>query len=455
MQTNLFLYLLYALCTAGILYVFPTKYKAYFLLFTNIVFYALCDLRFLGLLLFSMGWTYFISFQLTSHHSHRKCWLLASLVPVVLILCFFKYFHFFVPTGTLTALSLLMPLGLSYYTFKLISYSCDIYLQKSEPEHNFAAFALYITFFPQITCGPISHSKEITTWFHTLSKPDNTMLSSGFYLILSGLFKKMVIADRLSGYVNTIFSSPDSYPSLALWMAAFFYSIQLYCDFAGYSEIAIGLGNLMGIPCAVNFDKPYFSYNVKEFWRRWHISLSSWLRDYIYIPLGGNNGTHFQKNIRVLITFAVSGLWHGNSLNFLFWGIWHGFWNIISPKKSTCKFLFCIQILLTDLVVMFGWIFFRSQTLPAAFQFIRHMFDSFSLSMDLIIQSVLPFTGDYACAAYLLTVCLFIFILFLMEYREYKHGEKQLFRPGYAFFFLGSILLFGVIGQNSFLYANF
>ena len=346
-----------------------------------------------------------------------------------------------------------MPLGISYYTFKIISYLADIYLQKRAPETSFIHYAIYVSFFPQIICGPIARSLEITD---TLKKDlifNKSLVHSGSLLILSGLFKKLVIADRLNIYVNSIFSSPAAYPSLALWMAAFFYTVQLYCDFAGYSEIAIGICNLFGFTSRSNFNLPYFSYNIKDFWKRWHISLSSWLQDYIYIPLGGNRKGVLRQKFNVLITFLVSGLWHGNGLNFIAWGLYHGILNLFPSKKPVSKWGQFFQTLITFLCVMFGWILFKASSIQNAAAFFLQMFSSWQFDMNSIIASIMPFTGDYSCLAHLLTVALFLLILLIYEWKEYLHPDRKY--PSKYFIYAVSVLFFGMIGQNSFLYANF
>lgn len=265
----------------------------------------------------------------------------------------------------------------------------------------------------------------------------------------------MVIADRISSYTQLIFSSPLNYPSLALFISAFLYTIQLYCDFCGYSEVSIGISNLLGIECSPNFLFPYFSYSIKDFWRRWHISFSSWLKDYIYIPLGGNRHGRFRQCINVLITFLVSGLWHGTGLNFLIWGLWHGILNLFPAKKAANCGKYILQTVVTFLCVTLGWILFNSASMDIFFTYIRHMVIDFRLNYNVIVSSILPFTGDYSCLSYFAILILFIIILFVFEVREFK--EDIVRAPGMkkSLFFLISILLFGVIGQNHFLYANF
>lgn len=456
MQSNILLFVLFSIISAITLNFIPVKYKKYMLLFLNLLFYGLCDLKFLFLILLGIVWSYYIGRLIVTKLELRKFYLCLGIIPIVIILCFFKYYNFFVPEGE-DVLQVVMPLGISYYTFKIISYMVDVYRQKRCIEGTLIEYAVYVSFFPQIICGPISRSEDIMGQLRHLSKISGELMSDGMYLILSGLFKKLVIADRLNSYVNAIFANPSGYPGLALWMAAFFYTIQIYCDFAGYSEIAIGAANLLGIKCKANFQLPYFSYSIKDFWRRWHISLSSWLRDYIYIPLGGNRKGPFFKNINILLTFLVSGIWHGNGFNYLFWGIYHGFFNLFNYKSASSVWKRALQIIATFFVVMFGWIFFKAATLQTALSYIGAMFCNLSISLESIIASVIPFTGDFSCLAYLLCVCLFIVVLFFMEYREFSDKIRNVKKEKTVqmVIYISSIILFGVIGQSSFLYANF
>ncbi len=452
MQTNIILILLFSIITAILFYNIPLPWRKYYLFCINFIFYFLCDPKYVILVLLGIFWSYYWGNRIYSNVFRRQVSLFIGIMPTLIILLFFKYYHFFIPNGNLT-LIIVMPLGISYYTFKIISYLVDIYFKKRTPDPSFINYAVYISFFPQIICGPITRSMEITDTLKNDLVLHKSLLQSGFLNILSGLFKKLVIADRLNTYVNTIFSNPAGYSSLALWMAAFFYTIQIYCDFAGYSEIAIGIGNLLGFECKPNFNLPYFSYNIKDFWKRWHISLSSWLQDYIYIPLGGNRKGVLRQKINILITFLISGLWHGNGLNFICWGLWHGLLNLLPSQKPSSKLLQLTRTLITFICVMFGWILFKASSVQNAVTFIIQMFSDWQISMNDIITSVMPFTGDYSCLAHLLTICLFILILIIYEWKEYLHPDTK--HPSKYFIYAVSVLFFGMIGQNSLLYANF
>lgn len=452
MQTNIILFLLFSILVTIIFYLIPLKCRRWFLLCVNFFFYFLCDPKFGILIIASIFWSYYCGQRITPSNINRKIYLFIGIVPILIILVFFKYYRFFIPSNSLS-LNILMPLGISYYTFKIISYLADIYLLKRGAESSFVNYAIYVSFFPQIICGPIERSEGMTNTLQKALPLNKQLIHSGLLSIISGLFKKLVIADRLNAYVNSIFAAPASYPSLALWMAAFFYTIQIYCDFAGYSEIAIGICNLLGFECKKNFNLPYFSSNIKEFWKRWHISLSSWLQDYVYIPLGGNRKGVLRKRIHIIIVFLVSGLWHGSSLNFIFWGLWHGILNLFSPNKTYRRLPRFFETLVTFICVMFGWILFKADSIQDALTYILQMFRNLSISLNAIVSSVMPFTGDYSCLAHLLTVCLFILILFIYEQKEFLHPDKEY--PIKYFIFSISILFFGAIGQNSFLYANF
>ena len=463
------LLLAFAVITA-LYYVIPKKGRLYFLLGANVLFYLLCDWRMFAILAAETVWT-FLCGRFIAEKKNRKAWLIAGIIPVVLALLGFKYFNFFSQSinaalaafgigATEMTLNLLIPLGISYYTFRMISYLADIYKKKYEAETRFVTYAVYVSFFAHILSGPIERYDRFKASVSEGLIFRSDLAQNGFYRILLGLFMKAVIANRLAGYVSAVFSSPGTHPSLALWLAAFFYSVQLYCDFAGYSEIAIGFSNLLGFDTIENFRRPYLSTNIRDFWNRWHISLSSWLRDYIYIPLGGNRCSKWRRAFNVMITFLICGMWHGAGWNFLFWGGYHGVINILTPREKEKKHGFVYRLLsalLTFLLVMFGWIFFGSSSLGAAFSYIKQMFSGLSFNTNAILYSIMPFTNDNTCAAFFLTVCLFILILLIFEILEDKRKkpQKTLALSAWQVFFLVSTVLFGVFGTSSFIYANF
>lgn len=454
MDENIVLFVSFSILAAFIYMIIPLRIKRGYLLLANALFYLLLDFRYFFLLLISILISYGFTKALVKKAGTRfhKVVFVLGITFSLSILAFFKYCNFFLNNQNgLTRI--LMPLGISYYTFKIVSCLFDTYKTQGEFAVSLSDYAIYISFFPQIICGPITRADEICNYINPEKKINLQDVKMSGFLIISGLFKKIVIADRLSLYVNTIFSDYTSYPAIALWMAVFFFTVELYCDFAGYSEIVIGITRLFGFHCEDNFKLPYFSTNIKEFWNRWHISLSAWLRDYIYIPLGGNRVSKTRQRLNVLIVFLVSGIWHGNNLNFIIWGIWHGILSILSPKRADRSITRLLQSVGTFICVMFGWILFKTDTLMDSFCYIKGMFLNFSLDINSIIIAVLPFTGDYACLAYLLTVCMFIILLFVFEWRDYTDHECNLWIR--ATIFIISILFFGTMGKESFIYANF
>lgn len=459
--------LCFFLVILAIYYILPQKFRWGLLLTGSIVFYACADLKMLLLIGGSILISYYAGLKMERSESKRvrRGWMSSCIALLVAILMLFKYFGFFSSSmnnlmgavglaSSAKVFNLVMPLGISYYTFKIISYLVDIYQRKITSEKHLGFYALYVSFFPQILCGPIERAEHLIPQLKSGCRYDDSLAAEGAERIILGLFKKLVIADRLSLYVNTIFDAPTAYPGIASIMAAFFYSIQLYCDFSGYSDLAIGMAMMFGIRTKENFSYPYFSRSIKEFWSRWHISLSGWLRDYIYIPLGGNRKGKLRKNLNTLAVFFVSGIWHGNSFNFIFWGLLHGFWNMLStPKKEEVPlWRNLLQMLITFCGITFTWIFFRARDLTAAFTMIRHALFDFGISINQITASLLPFTGDNTCAAYFLIICLLILFLGVFEWRK-VHGKKT--SCGWIAAMLAITLLLGQFGSNSFLYGQF
>ena len=450
-----------------IYYMLPLKLRWWLLLGASIVFYASADWKMLALIGASIGISYFAGLKMAEakENSQKKKWMTATILLLVVILMIFKYYGFFANAvaglmenmglGTNSLVfQIAMPLGISYYTFKIISYLVDIYKEKIEAEKHFGYYALYVSFFPQILCGPIERADHFIPQLKYGCKYEEKLAAEGLERIIIGLFKKLAIADRLALYVGTVFDAPTAYPGLASIMAAFFYSVQIYCDFSGYSDMAIGMAQMLGIRTRENFNYPYFSRSIKEFWSRWHISLSSWLRDYIYIPLGGNRKGKLRKNLNTLAVFLVSGVWHGSSMSFVLWGGLHGLWNTIStPKKEdTPAWKQILQVLTTFIGVTFTWVFFRAKDLATAVTMLKHMVVGFGISVDQITASLLPFTGDNTCAAYFLIICLLILFQAVFEWLRTR-GKATSY--GWIAAMLALTLLLGQFGSSSFLYGQF
>lgn len=457
MNISVLFIIAYGITTSIFLLLFNnSNHKRYVLFMSSTIFYIYIDPKYYLLLLSSIIYSFFLC--KIQKNKPSKLGLFLATIPLILILFYFKYKHILFNLNTLY-----IPLGLSYYSFKIISYCIDTYNNKSNLEIQFIDYYNYITFFPQILCGPISRVDTLGLQLKNLVSPSRNQLNLSIYLILSGLFKKIVIADRITSYVNSIFNSPYSYPALSLWLAAFLFTIQIYCDFAGYSEIAIGISLLMGIDVQPNFLFPYFSYSISEFWKRWHISLSTWLKDYIYIPLGGSRKGHIRTCINLLITFLVSGMWHGSGITFIIWGLFHGIISMIPIKKAKNFFSKSIQIMITFVLISFSWIIFNSKSLTHLINYVKIMFVDFNLSTTNIINSILPFTNDYTCLSYLLVVIIQISILAIFELNDIRffsnHGYSTHKYPPISYYrifvFICFIIFFGTWGQNSFIYAQF
>jgi D-alanyl-lipoteichoic acid acyltransferase DltB (MBOAT superfamily) len=328
------------------------------------VFYGWWDWRFLSLIIFSTVVDYLIGQRLRTEdkQSKRKVLLWTSIVVNLGFLGFFKYYNFFLENFVdafslfgmqinANSLNIILPVGISFYTFQTLSYTIDVYRKKLEPTKDFIAFSAFVCFFPQLVAGPIERATNLLPQFINNRKFNYKQAVNGVKLIIWGFFMKLVVADRLSIYVDAIYGNPVNHSSITLITATVFFTFQIYCDFAGYSNIAIGCSKLLGIDLMTNFKRPYFSQNVSEFWSRWHISLSSWFRDYLYIPLGGNRVNALRKKTNLIITFTVSGLWHGANWTFVIWGLINGVYLIafkgLNIKRSVNIFNTLLQIMTT------------------------------------------------------------------------------------------------------------
>ncbi|MDR2490041.1 MAG: MBOAT family protein [Spirochaetaceae bacterium] len=309
-----------------------------FLLALSLFFYGSWKPEYLALIILSVLVTWASGLLMEGQSRNRKRIVLAgSLVLNLGILFFFKYYGFFAETLRLLApnapampsFNVLLPVGISFYTFQALGYSIDVWYGRVRAERNLCTYALFVTFFPQLVAGPIERTGSLLPQFKTNHGFDYDRVTSGLKLAAWGMFKKVVIADRLALYVNGVYGEPAAYPAAALALATFFFAFQIYCDFSGYSDIAIGCARVLGFNLMTNFRQPYFAASIADFWRRWHISLSAWFKDYLYIPLGGSRRGAFRQKVSLLVTFLVSGLWHGAAWHFLAWGALHGILQII------------------------------------------------------------------------------------------------------------------------------
>jgi alginate O-acetyltransferase complex protein AlgI len=338
----------------------------------------------------------------------KRVYLIVSIVSTMLILFVFKYFNFVNDnlaelakllgvSYPIPALKLILPIGLSFHTFQSLSYVIEVYRGNQRPERHFGVYALYVMFYPQLVAGPIERPQNMLHQFHEEHRFDADRAVYGFTRIAYGLFKKVVVADRVALYVNEIYLNLDRYSTIPVLLAVFFFSIQIYCDFSGYSDVAVGTAEVMGFRLMENFDRPYLSASISEFWKRWHISLSTWLRDYVYIPLGGSRVSPARRYFNLVVTFFLSGIWHGANWTFLAWGLIHGVG--VAAEAATARargrvadvilskrlggLRRVLGVAFTFAFVSFAWIFFRATSMRQAFTVVRKIF-RFELSFNLI-----------------------------------------------------------------------
>ena len=344
----------------------PNKYRAFFLLLVSYGFYMTFSAGYVLLLFVMSLLAYFVGLYCSSRS------LIAGVMIQVGVLAFFKYANLLPGWSD----SLVVPVGISFYLFKSISYMADVYKGKLQPEKKPVFFFLYLAFFPDVVSGPINRAEVLIPQLKEEKAFDYDRAVYGMRLILLGLFKKLLIADTLSRYVNPVFETPGAYMGISYLAAALFYTIEIYCDFSGYSDMAVGIARLFGVCSMENFKSPYLSANIKEFWERWHRSLSGWLRDYVYIPLGGSRKGKLRTYFNLMITFLISGIWHGANLTFLVWGALHGIYQVVYRfYKKHCKWEMpkIIGVALTFAFVSLAWIFFRADSVYDAFYMIRYM----------------------------------------------------------------------------------
>lgn len=380
------------------------KWQNLFLLSASYLFYGWWDWRFLFLIGFSSIADYWIGLRLAKATSlwARKVFLVVSLVVNLGLLGFFKYYGFFIESLKdsfsflgydlpIRGLNVVLPVGISFYTFQTLSYTIDIYRRKIQPHRGLVDFLAFVSFFPQLVAGPIERASNLLPQFKQERTFDPLQATDGLRQILWGLFKKVAVADNCAVIANRVFEDPNAYPGSVLALGTVFFAIQIYCDFSGYSDIAIGTARLFGFNLMQNFAFPYFSRDIAEFWRRWHISLSTWFRDYVYIPLGGNRGSSFVLYRNIVIVFLLSGFWHGANWTFLIWGALHAVFflplvisgvhkyhnNDVSQGRILVSIPDALKIFGTFALVCFAWIFFRAETLGGAFEYIARMFTTF------------------------------------------------------------------------------
>jgi alginate O-acetyltransferase complex protein AlgI len=407
-----------------------------------------------------------------SEGKRRKWLLIISLISNIGVLAIFKYYDFFVDNlnfvllqselipepfpmlGTLVP-GIILPIGLSFHTFQAMSYTIEVYRGHQPAERHFGLYALYVMFYPQLVAGPIERPQNVLPQFHQFHPFNWEEVKAGLMQMGWGLFKKVVIADRLALMVDHAYGTPQDQSGATLWVATFFYTFQIYCDFSGYSDMAIGAARVMGFKLMTNFRSPYLSKSISEFWGRWHISLSTWFRDYLYIPLGGNRVSEGRVYANLMIVFMVSGLWHGASWNFIVWGTLHGLYLVLAKARDSylpvlklrpTPWVNVLHVVVTFLLVMIAWVFFRATTLSDALYIINALAalpDSLQVASPLS-QAELIFS--------------FGLILFLLLKEKYQPAIQPT-STGRFYFLVGGmaalIYVFGIFNSNQFIYFQF
>ena len=462
----------------------PEKFRIQniLLIVASYIFYACWDYRFLFLLIFSTSLDYFTGLKIFQSQSKRqkKIWLFVSLIINLGILGFFKYYNFFIESFSdllmflgfqpnIWTLKIILPVGISFYTFHGLSYVLDIYNEKIKPTRNVIDYSLFVSFFPLLVAGPIERATHLLPQLQRPKYFNRSTAVDGLKQILWGLLKKIVIADNCAVIVDQVFSNHETMPAHALILGAIFFTFQIYGDFSGYSDIALGSARLLGIELLRNFNYPYFSRDIAEFWRRWHISLTTWFKDYLYIPLGGSRGSTWMSVRNTFIVFLLSGFWHGANWTFIFWGVIHVLYflpllltksnrkNVVSVafgrKVPTSKEFF--QMGLTFVLVAFAWIFFRAENISQAFSYISNVFSPSFFSFDIGNYQI---GGRSKVLMTLLLIIAFVCVEWLGREKQYAIADlgikKKWKRYALYYSILIIILLLGEEGQQ-FIYFQF
>lgn len=495
---NSFHFLLFFPIVAFIYYVIPQKRRWALLLVASYYFYMSWNPAYIVLIITSTLIDYFAALKMDgiAEKKKRRIYLVLSLFTNLGLLFVFKYFNFFSLSANLILdqvnifyhfpkLKFLLPVGISFYTFQTLSYTIDVYNDKIKPEKHLGIFAVYVSFFPQLVAGPIERAKNLLPQFREQYVFSYEQIRSGLLLMAWGFFKKIVIADRIAAFVDPVYADPAQYNGIESLVATYFFAFQIYCDFSGYSDIAIGAALVMGFKLMQNFRRPYFAQNIQEFWGRWHISLSTWFRDYVYIPIGGNRVAKWRWLVNLMIVFLVSGLWHGAYFNFIIWGFLHGFYLVFAiltkPIKEAVlkstglinfpKLIKYANVFITFHLVLFAWIFFRADYISHAKIIIKNILTINWENLSQFFQHLVLSLGELkildASAVTLFETRIGLYailgmeILHLLQEKNLKLENRLFQKPkwirwtGYIAFAL-LLLLFGKFTNNvQFIYFQF
>ena len=490
MLFNSFNFMIFFPIVVLLYFAFPHKVRYLWLLVASYYFYMSWNPKFALLMTLSIFITYCSGLLIGGEKLHwrKNLWVFLCMASNLSILFFYKYFEFFIvnlnrvlgATGfelITPGFDVILPVGISFYTFQALSYTMDVYRGDIYVEKNFFKYALFVSFFPQLVAGPIERSKNLLIQVSQRHYFDYERVKAGLLLMLWGFFLKLIIADRMAVIVNTVYNDYNNYQGLHLAFATILFGLQIYCDFASYSIIAIGSAQVMGFKLMDNFKQPYFSRSIAEFWRRWHISLSSWFRDYVYIPLGGNRKGTARKYLNIMIVFILSGLWHGANWTFVIWGFLHGSFQVIGQITKPAKVWITdklgidreaasyklAQILTTFLLANFAWIFFRAPNFTAARSIIENMFSLWNPwiftdgSLYLLGLSQKSFWVGVFATLLLIGVSILQYKGFRI--RQWFAGQGIIFRWTITLGLIFSIIIFGIYGpdysQSQFIYFQF
>lgn len=477
-------FLLFFIIVTSLYFALPYKFRWILLLASSCYFY----MAFVPIYILILGFTiiidYFAGIMIeNAQGKKRKVYLLLSLVANISVLAVFKYYNFindnfsfllhgFGSENPIPYLSILLPIGLSFHTFQAMSYTIEVYRGNQKAERHFGIYSLYVMFYPQLVAGPIERPQNLLHQFRENYNFDYERVTSGLKLMAWGLFKKVIIADRLAIVVDHVYNDPQGFNSLSLIIATIFFSFQIFCDFSGYSDIALGAARVMGFKLMKNFNKPYHARSISEFWKRWHISLSTWFKDYLYITIGGNRVSIPKWYFNLFIVFLVSGLWHGANWTFVIWGALHGIYLVFSlltenfRKKLRAVFHIkersFIAVLVTFGLVAFAWIFFRANNVTDAIYIATHIFTGLPDIFSKLInhQPVLEFLGMkkrevIACFGLIGLLELIHYLQTRVDLAAKFKALPVIYRWGLYYAYIIVIIAFGVFEKRQFIYFQF
>lgn len=485
---NSFTFLIFFINVTLLYFWVAPRHRWKLLLAASYLFYMSWNLKYTMLLLISTLITYLSGIAIARYPYHKKQAVFLSVVLNLAILYIFKYSDFTIHTfngilqwfGSSTELSylnLLLPVGISFYIFQALSYTIDVYKGRIQVEKNFFFYALFVSFFPQLVAGPIEKANQLLPQLRNTYSFSYDRTRDGLQLIIWGMFKKVVIANRLAIYVDTVYSNVESFSGISLAMASILFAIQIYCDFSGYSDIAIGISRIMGYELMRNFNRPYFAQSIGDFWHRWHISLSTWFQQYLYIPLGGNRVSVPRHYFNLFITFLVSGIWHGANFTFIVWGALHGIYlvvetilkklNIHTPKENALYQL--VKTLWVFLLVDIAWVFFRANTISDAWYVIHKVTQELHTFFDYtqwqLFWGGLNFVTFNNTVTHAIINSLTLFAVFLLILMQALHKDKAIdqylnatsrtVRVAFNYTVLLVLLLAGLFDSTQFIYFQF